>query len=110
MFGNPEWFRERKVGWGLAPITWQGWAYTASWASVLCLPFLALMLRHQVLESLIWLAATSGVLVWDVRDVLKAKRPAPPPVEEAGEEPFYIGDEPDPDSVATRRFNLQLRR
>jgi hypothetical protein len=29
MFGKPQWFARRKyLGWGLMPITWQGWAYT----------------------------------------------------------------------------------
>lgn len=27
MIGKPEWFTYRKFGWGLAPKTWQGWAY-----------------------------------------------------------------------------------
>jgi hypothetical protein len=29
MFGKPQWFARRKyLGWGVMPITWQGWAYT----------------------------------------------------------------------------------
>lgn len=29
MIGNPKWFKRRKYGgWGLFPITWQGWVYT----------------------------------------------------------------------------------
>jgi hypothetical protein len=28
MLGNPKWFRRRKyTGWGLTPVTWQGWVY-----------------------------------------------------------------------------------
>ena len=27
MFGKPEWFTYRSTGWGIAPKTWQGWAY-----------------------------------------------------------------------------------
>jgi hypothetical protein len=28
MFGKPQWFVRRKyLGWGLMPVTWQGWAY-----------------------------------------------------------------------------------
>lgn len=31
MIGKAEWFRRRKYfGWGLAPATWQGWAYVAA--------------------------------------------------------------------------------
>jgi len=30
MIGNPKWFSLRKyTGWGLTPITWQGWLYIA---------------------------------------------------------------------------------
>ena len=32
MFGKPNWFRPKTFGWGLTPITWQGWAYTAAGA------------------------------------------------------------------------------
>ncbi|MBA2369530.1 MAG: hypothetical protein H0V82_10980 [Candidatus Protochlamydia sp.] len=28
MIGNPIWFKRRKYsGWGITPVTWQGWAY-----------------------------------------------------------------------------------
>lgn len=31
MLGKSEWFRRRKYGgWGLTPVTWQGWAYIAA--------------------------------------------------------------------------------
>ncbi len=31
MLGNPKWFKRRKyTGWGLTPITWQGWAYVGA--------------------------------------------------------------------------------
>ena len=35
MFGKPQWFREKKLGWGLTPVTWQGWVYALVWAAVL---------------------------------------------------------------------------
>jgi hypothetical protein len=29
MFGKPQWFTRRKyLGWGIMPVSWQGWAYT----------------------------------------------------------------------------------
>jgi len=42
MFGKPEWFKYRSTGWGIAPNTWQGWAYLAVFAAV----FIALMTSH----------------------------------------------------------------
>jgi len=39
MFGKPNWFRPKTFGWGLTPITWQGWAYTAVWGGLLVAPF-----------------------------------------------------------------------
>lgn len=31
MLGNPKWFKRRKyTGWGLTPITWQGWVYVGA--------------------------------------------------------------------------------
>jgi cobalamin synthase len=46
MIGKAKWFTRRKyLGWGLMPITWQGWAYTA----VMVLP-LVVMPFFQVNE------------------------------------------------------------
>ncbi len=43
MFGKPEWFRPKSFGWGLTPITWQGWLYTAAWSAVMIVPFIGLI-------------------------------------------------------------------
>jgi hypothetical protein len=46
------WFGPKKLGWGLSPITWQGWALTA--AMVVTVVVLALtMAAHQL-----WLFGT----------------------------------------------------
>lgn len=34
MIGKPEWFKYRVFGWGIAPKTWQGWAYVAAMAAI----------------------------------------------------------------------------
>jgi hypothetical protein len=34
MFGKPEWFTYRVVGWGIAPKTWQGWVYILAFSSL----------------------------------------------------------------------------
>mgnify|MGYP006969599056 CR=1 FL=1 len=62
MFGNPAWFEPKKVGWGLTPVTWQGWVYTAAWVGVLTIPFTALMLVQQFPEAFAWLVLGIGAL------------------------------------------------
>lgn len=105
MFGKPEWFREKKIGWGVVPITWQGWGYSALWMLVLACPFMALLARGQAVESLIWLVAAMGTLLFDVRQILRAKTTP----DDA--EVLYIGDEEsDGERLTTRNYKLQLRR
>ena len=50
MFGKPNWFRPKTFGWGLTPITWQGWAYTGGWVGLLVAPF-SLLLIAQAASS-----------------------------------------------------------
>ena len=69
MFGKPQWFREKNLGWGLVPITWQGWVYSTLWGSVIVGPTIALVATKGAVESLIWMGASTAVLVWDVRKV-----------------------------------------
>lgn len=66
MFGKPEWFRRRKYGgWGLAPVTWQGWAYIGA----LIVPFIILQAFAKridasvvMLVGIVW----SAILVVEV--------------------------------------------
>jgi hypothetical protein len=69
MFGKSEWFQPKTVGWGLHPVTWQGWMYALSWMGVIAAPFVALITRQQAPESLIWLTASLAALLWDVRAI-----------------------------------------
>ncbi|MDA1052215.1 MAG: hypothetical protein O3C40_17295 [Planctomycetota bacterium] len=103
MFGKPDWFKKKRLGWGITPICWQGWSYSAIWVGVLVLPFLLLIGEHLVLESLVWLGAAMGALVWDVRQILTAMRPA-------DEDVLYIGEtETVSEQFATRNFDFRLR-
>ena len=76
MFGKPQWFRYKRVGWGLHPISWQGWAYTAAWTAVMLAPFMVLLTSRGAMEALVWLTASIALLVWDVRQIHRAKRAA----------------------------------
>lgn len=75
MFGKPAWFKKKRLGMGIKPVSWQGWSYAAGWVAVLILPFLLLAGERLVVESLVWLTASAGALVWDVRQVLAAMSP-----------------------------------
>ena len=87
MFGKPEWFRTKVVGWGLQPRVWQGWAYSLAWMAATAMPFVALISRRQVPEACIWLLLTGGMLIWDVANIRQA-------VENSlGDEVLYIGDD-----------------
>ena len=71
MFGQTQWF-QRSSGSRLRPKKWQGWVYLAAWGATLALPFVALVLRQQVAESLVWLFTATGLLAWDVRQLRRA--------------------------------------
>jgi hypothetical protein len=112
MFGDPAWFRAKTIGWGLVPTRWQGWAYTGLWAVAITVPFVMMLSRHLVPEALVWVGASIGALVWDVRNILRAMH-APAPVAVAVEKTdvLYIGDDQaDPTRLATRNFDLQVRK
>jgi hypothetical protein len=74
MFGNPQWFRLKAISFGLIPIRWQGWAYSAAWGSTIALPFWLLTARHQSLEAILWLTLASGALGHDVWKMWRALR------------------------------------
>lgn len=102
MFGKPEWFREKVWGWGLVPITWQGWAYTAVWVAVMVVPFTGFISFHRWPEAFIWLGATLGGLIWETKKIIDAKHPKPK------KDVLYIGDDED-ESVKTSKLDMRLR-
>lgn len=114
MFGKPQWFVPKKFGWGLRPVTWQGWAYSLVWAAMIAAPFVLLLTRSQPLEAGVWMLASCSALFYDVYLILQQMRGGPakkakPTAAEGLKTPndvLYIGDDAEP--VATRNF--QLRR
>ncbi len=107
MFGKPNWFRPKAFGWGLTPVTWQGWTYTAVWAGLLAAPFSLLMMRLQWVEGLAWLGCGMGLLLYDVRSILNAMKP--PVVGKPKEDVLYIGPETGAAEFATRKYDMRLR-
>jgi hypothetical protein len=106
MFGKPEWFRDKTFGWGLTPITWQGWLYTLAWMGVIAGPFVLLLSRENPLGAGTWMTAMIAALVWDVWMIKRARQAAlKPPVK--NEPVLYIGDD---EQLSTKNLDLQLRR
>jgi len=113
MFGKPEWFRDKKVGWGLVPVSWQGWAYATGWGAAIAGPFAMLLARsdgtsmsYRLASAGVWLAVATAGFLWDVRQIKRARQL---PVVAKKEPVLYIGDD-DAKGVSTKNLDLQLRR
>ena len=115
MFGRPQWFRPKTFGWGLVPIAWQGWVYTAGWVAAIGLPFLLLIGRHQAMEAMAWMGLSVGAMTFDVWQILRAMRGprgggAGTASAKSDDNVLYILDSHPGQQVATRNYNLQVRR
>ncbi len=115
MFGKPQWFRAKAIGWGLTPTSWKGWFYSGLWAAGIAGPFVLLLGRGQAVEAMAWMGLGLGALVYDVRQILLAMNPpkvqvATSPSTKRDENVLYILDDSQTHPrVATRGFNLQTR-
>lgn len=66
MFGKPEWFKRRKYGgWGLYPVTWQGWLYIA----IFLIPF-ALFQAFPIWSDSLRIGVTIGWIALLLIDVV----------------------------------------
>lgn len=117
MFGNPDWFRPKTVGWGLTPIRWQGWAYALTWMGIIGLPFTLMLVWGLVPQSFVWVAVMAGGLLYDVRDIRKQMQRASfnaaavaTRTQAPEKDILYIGDsEAGTTSLATRNYSLKLK-
>jgi hypothetical protein len=115
MFGKPQWFRAKAIGWGVTPTSWQGWAYSALWVAAIAGPFVLLLGRGQPLEAMAWAGLGIGALAYDVRQILLAMNPPKIVSETSVAAPrednvlYIMDDEQTHPRVATRGFNLQTR-
>ena len=104
VFGNPFWFRPKTAGWGITPVRWQGWFYAMLWAAAIAAPFLFLLWGRGAIEALLWLGASMGMLVWDVRQILRRLRGA------TDDDVLVIDDSrPHSTDLATRNFQMRLK-
>lgn len=103
MFGKPNWFKEKQVGWGVTPVSWQGWSYAVIWGVAIALPFILLISSHKVPEAFVWLAVSGGLLVWDVRQVLTV-------IKHEQKEDLFVIDENETESgrLATKKYDLYV--
>jgi hypothetical protein len=118
MFGNPQWFRPKAIGWGLVPVSFKGWLYTGGWIGAIAVPFLLLISRGQPMEAFTWMTLGIGALAYDVRQILRSFRQpdsttttaavAVPPKRE--DNVLYIMDSAPGIPVATQNYNLRVRR
>jgi len=111
MFGKPEWFREKSTGWGVSPVSWQGWVYAFTWLAVIVAPFLGLLAMRGGPEAALWLIGSIGFVAWDVRKILQVKRgKAPAPAGKADDDLLYITNDEDQSSLATQNYDMHVRR
>jgi hypothetical protein len=104
-FGNPRWFRQAPGGRGLRPAGWQGWLCLLTWIAILVLPFGVLIGAGRVPESFVWFLVVSGCLFWETRQIRQQLQRAA-----RGDDVLYIGEEGEPDQLATRNYDFRLRR
>jgi hypothetical protein len=57
------WFGAKRVGWGLRPVSWQGWALTALYVALALVLGLVLAARHLALFEGALVALTAVYLV-----------------------------------------------
>lgn len=59
----PGWFGSRRMGWGVRPRSWQGWAVTGSYVLLALILARTLAARHVVLFLLALILLTAAYLV-----------------------------------------------
>ncbi len=103
MFGKPEWFKKKVLGWGLTPVSWQGWVYALVWAGVITGPFTYMIVNEMIVQSIVWLVAGILAITYDVYLILQAMEA------EERKKLFFIGEDGDDAKVVTKNFDLEVR-
>jgi hypothetical protein len=74
------------------------------WAVAIAAPFLVLLWGRGAIEALLWLGASMGMLVWDVRQILRRLRDATD-----GDVLVIDDSQPHASDLATRNFKMRLK-
>jgi len=64
------WFQPKRYGYGVTPVTWEGWALTGLLAALLVISIVAMKLwvdRSNFVAWIVWAAIAAGVTVWFAR-------------------------------------------
>lgn len=72
MYGRPEWFVPKTYGWGLTPITWQGWVYAFTVGLLIAGPFNVLLFNVGWPYGVLWMVLTGALVCFDVDRILTA--------------------------------------
>lgn len=130
MFGKKNWFVAKAFGWGLTPVTWQGWTWLATYFLVMLPPYALFFAQHRYWAAFIWLSFVAAVMLYDVWTILqfiKAPNLAKPrgsggsrsnsPSDQSGgssveNDGIHFLDSlgPSASEVATKNFQLRLRK
>lgn len=70
MYRKAEWFRPKSIGWGLTPITWQGWVWTLGWSAALSFCAIGATFGY-LLGGLLAFFVLLAYLIYDVSVILK---------------------------------------
>lgn len=75
MIENREnWFRPKRVGLGIQPITLKGWMYTLGWTAAIIVPSIFILKIRKPVFGLIWLSAATAAFTVDVWLILRRLR------------------------------------
>lgn len=74
MIGKAEWFRERRYGWGLTPVTWQGWIYVGATLAIVSIPFCFFVLNDNVVAALIWMPLSIAGIAFDTGRIMQSMK------------------------------------
>ncbi len=75
MFGKPHWFKRRRFGWGLTPVSWQGWIYVLMWILLLLAPYLWVLFTAGLWPATALEFVLIALLVVDTWQILRAMKP-----------------------------------
>ena len=75
MFGKPHWFKPKRFGWGLTPVSWQGWIYVLIWILLLLGPYLWVLFTAGLWPATALESVLIALLVVDTWHILRAMKP-----------------------------------
>ena len=76
-----QWFRPKRFGWGVQPISIKGWGYLLLWTAILLVPGFLMVRVRKPIFGFIWISSATVAMTVDVwfilRQIKKAANPSP---------------------------------